>query len=176
MNHEGPLDEPLSALDLKLRTDMQYELRELQQRLGITFVFVTTTKKKPAMRTGSLSRMKERSSNLVHQWYLWWTDQPLCSYPYRGVQHPRWSYDRGLPWLSSMANAEAVDGGCVQTNQLKSSFVLKTCKSPLPEEGKLQVKVDTHSSVVCMRSSLMMIWEMSGWSIHRKAIVEKSSG
>ena len=35
------LDEPLSALDLKLRTDMQYELRELQQRLGITFIFVT---------------------------------------------------------------------------------------------------------------------------------------
>ncbi|HFD1868778.1 TPA: ABC transporter ATP-binding protein [Streptococcus pyogenes] len=35
------LDEPLSALDLKLRTEMQYELRELQQRLGITFVFVT---------------------------------------------------------------------------------------------------------------------------------------
>ena len=35
------LDEPLSALDHKLRLDMQYELRELQQRLGITFVFVT---------------------------------------------------------------------------------------------------------------------------------------
>lgn len=35
------LDEPLSALDLKLRTEMQYELRELQQRLGITFIFVT---------------------------------------------------------------------------------------------------------------------------------------
>lgn len=35
------LDEPLSALDLKLRTDMQYELRELQRRLGITFIFVT---------------------------------------------------------------------------------------------------------------------------------------
>ncbi|MGO2083825.1 ABC transporter ATP-binding protein [Vagococcus sp.] len=35
------LDEPLSALDLKLRTDMQAELRELQQRLGITFIFVT---------------------------------------------------------------------------------------------------------------------------------------
>nr|WP_216667659.1 ABC transporter ATP-binding protein [Saccharibacillus deserti] len=35
------LDEPLSALDLKLRTEMQYVLRELQQRLGITFIFVT---------------------------------------------------------------------------------------------------------------------------------------
>lgn len=35
------LDEPLSALDLKLRTEMQYELRDIQQRLGITFIFVT---------------------------------------------------------------------------------------------------------------------------------------
>ncbi|MGD6818573.1 ABC transporter ATP-binding protein [Metabacillus sp. 113a] len=35
------LDEPLSALDLKLRTEMQYELKELQRRLGITFIFVT---------------------------------------------------------------------------------------------------------------------------------------
>lgn len=35
------LDEPLSALDLKLRTEMQYELRELQRRLGKTFIFVT---------------------------------------------------------------------------------------------------------------------------------------
>lgn len=35
------LDEPLSALDAKLRKEMQYELRNLQQRLGITFLFVT---------------------------------------------------------------------------------------------------------------------------------------
>ena len=35
------LDEPLGALDLKLRKDMQNELKSIQQRLGITFVFVT---------------------------------------------------------------------------------------------------------------------------------------
>jgi putative spermidine/putrescine transport system ATP-binding protein len=35
------LDEPLGALDLKLRQEMQVELKQLQQRLGITFVFVT---------------------------------------------------------------------------------------------------------------------------------------
>lgn len=35
------LDEPLAALDLKLRQDMQYELKEMQRKLGITFVFVT---------------------------------------------------------------------------------------------------------------------------------------
>ncbi|CVI63600.1 ABC transporter ATP-binding protein (plasmid) [Agrobacterium leguminum] len=35
------LDEPLSALDRKLRTDMQVELRALQQKLGITALYVT---------------------------------------------------------------------------------------------------------------------------------------
>ena len=35
------LDEPLAALDLKLRKDMQIELKRIQQQVGITFVFVT---------------------------------------------------------------------------------------------------------------------------------------
>ena len=35
------LDEPLAALDLKLRKDMQRELKEIQKALGITFIFVT---------------------------------------------------------------------------------------------------------------------------------------
>jgi ABC-type Fe3+/spermidine/putrescine transport system ATPase subunit len=35
------LDEPLGALDLKLRKEMQVELKHLQQKLGITFLFVT---------------------------------------------------------------------------------------------------------------------------------------
>ncbi len=35
------LDEPLGALDLKLRKDMQVELKKIQQQLGITFIFVT---------------------------------------------------------------------------------------------------------------------------------------
>ena len=35
------LDEPLGALDLKLRQDMQYELMRLKNELGITFVYVT---------------------------------------------------------------------------------------------------------------------------------------
>ena len=35
------LDEPLAALDLKLRKDMQRELKNMQKQLGITFIFVT---------------------------------------------------------------------------------------------------------------------------------------
>ncbi|WP_026399421.1 ABC transporter ATP-binding protein [Acholeplasma equifetale] len=35
------LDEPLAALDLKLRKEMQYELKEIQRNAGITFIYVT---------------------------------------------------------------------------------------------------------------------------------------
>lgn len=35
------LDEPLAALDLKLRQEMQYELKEIQRHAGITFIYVT---------------------------------------------------------------------------------------------------------------------------------------
>ena len=35
------LDEPLGALDLKLRKEMQMELKKIQKKLGITFIFVT---------------------------------------------------------------------------------------------------------------------------------------
>ena len=35
------LDEPLAALDLKMRKDMQMELKEMHRRLGITFIYVT---------------------------------------------------------------------------------------------------------------------------------------
>ena len=35
------LDEPLGALDLKLREEMQIELKQIQQQVGITFIYVT---------------------------------------------------------------------------------------------------------------------------------------
>lgn len=53
------LDEPLSALDLKLRTDMQYELRELQRRLGITFLFVTHDQEEALAMSDKIMVMKE---------------------------------------------------------------------------------------------------------------------
>lgn len=43
INHPGVLllDEPLGALDLKLRQEMQIELKAIQQQVGITFIYVT---------------------------------------------------------------------------------------------------------------------------------------
>ena len=51
------LDEPLGALDLKLRKEMQLELKRIQQRLGITFIFVTMSDTIIVMNKGKIQQM-----------------------------------------------------------------------------------------------------------------------
>jgi spermidine/putrescine transport system ATP-binding protein len=53
------LDEPLAALDLKLRQNMQYELKEMQEKLGITFVFVTHDQEEAMTMSDRIVVMKE---------------------------------------------------------------------------------------------------------------------
>ncbi|MGM9969462.1 MAG: ABC transporter ATP-binding protein [Anaeroplasma sp.] len=53
------LDEPLSALDLKLRQNMQYELKEMQRDLGITFIFVTHDQEEAMVMSDRIIVMKD---------------------------------------------------------------------------------------------------------------------
>ena len=53
------LDEPLAALDLKLRQNMQYELKEMQRTLGITFLFVTHDQEEAMTMSDRIAVMKE---------------------------------------------------------------------------------------------------------------------
>lgn len=53
------LDEPLAALDLKLRQDMQYELKEMQRALGITFAFVTHDQEEALTMSDTVAVMNE---------------------------------------------------------------------------------------------------------------------
>ena len=53
------LDEPLSALDHKLRVNMQYELKELQKNLGITFIFVTHDQEEAMVMSDRIIIMKD---------------------------------------------------------------------------------------------------------------------
>jgi putative spermidine/putrescine transport system ATP-binding protein len=59
------LDEPLSALDAKLREDMQLELRMLQQRLGVTTVLVTHDQREAMTMSDLIVVMG--TDNQVHQ-------------------------------------------------------------------------------------------------------------
>lgn len=53
------LDEPLGALDLKLRKQMQVELKRLQKRLGITFVYVTHDQEEALTMSDRIAVMRE---------------------------------------------------------------------------------------------------------------------
>ena len=53
------LDEPLGALDLKLRKEMQRELKNIQQEVGITFVFVTHDQEEALTMSDKIVVMKE---------------------------------------------------------------------------------------------------------------------
>jgi spermidine/putrescine transport system ATP-binding protein len=53
------LDEPLGALDLKLRQSMQVELKELQERVGITFIYVTHDQEEALTMSDRIGVMNE---------------------------------------------------------------------------------------------------------------------
>jgi len=55
------LDEPLGALDLKLRKEMQYELKRIQQEVGITFIYVTHDQEEALTMSDKIVVMKEGS-------------------------------------------------------------------------------------------------------------------
>jgi len=53
------LDEPLGALDLKLRKEMQVELKNMQQALGITFIYVTHDQEEALTMSDTIAVMNE---------------------------------------------------------------------------------------------------------------------
>ncbi|MBP7401158.1 MAG: ABC transporter ATP-binding protein [Clostridia bacterium] len=53
------LDEPLGALDLKMRKEMQVELKEMQRSLGITFIYVTHDQEEALTMSDTVIVMKE---------------------------------------------------------------------------------------------------------------------
>jgi len=58
------LDEPLGALDLKLRQEMQIELKQIQKEVGITFVYVTHDQEEALTMS---DRMAVMSNGLIEQ-------------------------------------------------------------------------------------------------------------
>ena len=67
------LDEPLGALDLKLRQDMQYELIRLKNELGITFVYVTHDQEEAMSITDEIVLMRQGVVQQVagaHEMYM----------------------------------------------------------------------------------------------------------
>jgi putative spermidine/putrescine transport system ATP-binding protein len=87
------LDEPLGALDLKLRREMQIELKELQREVGITFVFVTHDQEEALTMSDRIAVFREgRIEQLA---------SPVDLY-----EHPRSSFVAGFVGTSNLLEGE----------------------------------------------------------------------
>ena len=117
------LDEPLGALDLKLREQMQFELKKLQQELGITFIFVTHDQ-------GEALSMSDRVA-VFNNGRIEQVDTPRDLY-----MRPRTPFVAGFVGTSNV-----FDAGLAQTLcGMEGTFSLRPEHIRLNEQGDVQVQ------------------------------------
>ncbi|MGX6961893.1 ABC transporter ATP-binding protein [Vagococcus xieshaowenii] len=151
------LDEPLSALDLKLRTDMQYELRELQKRLGITFIFVTHDQEEALAMSDEIFVMNKgeivQSGSPVDIY-----DEPINRYVAdfigeSNIVEAIMKEDNLVEFVGK--EFECADSGMRKNEPVEVVLRPEDIFITTTEKGKLKVKVDTqlfrgvHYEIVC---------------------------
>jgi len=87
------LDEPLGALDLKLRQQMQVELKTIQQRVGITFIFVTHDQEEALSMSDRIALFREGRIEQVGA-------------PAEIYEHPATSFVAGFVGTSNLVSGE----------------------------------------------------------------------
>ncbi|MEV5576346.1 ABC transporter ATP-binding protein [Spirillospora sp. NPDC052269] len=92
------LDEPLGALDLKLRQAMQVELKRIQREVGITFVYVTHDQGEALTMSDRIAVMND---GLVEQ----------LGSPREIYEHPASKFVAGFIGTSNLLSGEAVESG-----------------------------------------------------------------
>lgn len=151
------LDEPLSALDLKLRTNMQYELRELQQRLGITFIFVTHDQEEALAMSDEIFVMNK--GNIVQSGTpVDIYDEPINHFVADFVGES--NIVNGTMLADNLVEFvvkqfECVDGGMRKNEPVEIVIRPEDLTLTTKENGKLIVEVDTqlfrgvHYEIIC---------------------------
>ena len=139
------LDEPLSALDLKLRTEMQYELRALQQKLWITFIFVTHDQEESLAMSDWIFIINEgeiiQSGTPVDIY-----DEPINRFVATFIGES--NIVKGIMLSDYLVEFngkkfESVDGGMRQNEAVDVVIRPEDLRQTLPDEGKLLVRVKT---------------------------------
>ena len=139
------LDESLTALDMKLRKDMQDELRELQQSLGITFIFVTHDQEEALAMSDWVFIMNEGEivqSGTPTDIY----DEPINHFVADFIGESNILNGKMIEDYLVEFNGqkfEAVDGGMRKNEPIEVVIRPEDIWFTLPNEGKFNVKVDT---------------------------------
>jgi spermidine/putrescine transport system ATP-binding protein len=95
------LDEPLGALDLKLRKQMQVELKQIQREVGITFVYVTHDQEEALSMSDRIAVMQH---GRVAQ----------CGAPEDVYEHPTGEFVAGFIGISNLIEGSVADRGQVR--------------------------------------------------------------
>jgi spermidine/putrescine transport system ATP-binding protein len=107
------LDEPLGALDLKLRRQMQVELKEIQREVGITFLYVTHDQEEALAMSDRIAVM---DGGVVEQ----------CGTPEEVYERPAKPFVAGFIGISNLMEGTVEDGGVRLANGAR-------CAAPVPE-------------------------------------------
>jgi len=92
------LDEPLGALDLKLRKELQVELKQIQREVGITFVYVTHDQEEALAMSDRIAVMRD---GVVEQ----------CATPEEIYERPAKPFVAGFIGISNLLEGTVADGG-----------------------------------------------------------------
>ncbi len=174
------LDEPLSALDLKLRTEMQYELRELQQRLGITFVFVTHDQEEALAMSDEIFVM--RSGKIIQSGTpVDIYDEPINRYVADFIGESNiikgtMVQDYEVSFVGH--TFECVDAGMKPNEKVEIVLRPEDLALTTVEKGKLTVKVDTQLFRGVHYEIIGYDRDNNEWMVHstKKAVVGTEVG
>ncbi len=120
------LDEPLGALDLKLRKEMQLELKRIQNEVGITFVHVTHDQEEAMTMADRIVIM---NSGHIEQ----------LGTPSELYESPRTAFVAGFLGVSNLLDGEVVDADSVK---LSDATVVRVSREALANrEGSIQIGV-----------------------------------
>lgn len=126
------LDEPLSALDLQLRKQMQGQLKELQKRLDLTFIYITHDQEEAINMSDRIAVMKDGEFLQIG------TPDEIYNYP-------RTSYVATFVGNANILNAEVLEAGEME---LIVDIAGKSVKIPT-EKRKLKVGDKVKLAVRC---------------------------
>jgi spermidine/putrescine transport system ATP-binding protein len=123
------LDEPLGALDLKLRKQMQLYLKQIQQEVGITFIYVTHDQEEAMTMSNRLAVMR---GGHIEQ----------LGAPQEVYENPGTEFVAGFLGASNMIEGEVKDTTNGDTRiLLTTGFTITVPTSRVPADGDARVKV-----------------------------------
>ena len=134
------LDEPLGALDLKLRKGLQIELKRIQQEVGITFVYVTHDQEEALTMSDQIAVMNKGRVEQVAD-------------PGTVYDRPTTSFVAGFIGVSNLMPAKVVKGGKSGEVELEAGPAVKGSADGLKKGDRCHAIVRPEKLVIEKRSS-----------------------